>query len=140
MHGVNLQRNWISYETIYTNVDMKNSVIAVHLQWQRIEEVRASLSATEIHFLKRVSFFEENYQKMFKLFRRHSVVPKNKKWRILISLSQNKELRIKPFFTIFALKPESKYDSRSAKLATIFYRNEQAHFIVIIVVHICGMI
>ena len=39
MAGVKFQQNWISYKT-YTNVGMNNSVIAVHLQWQRIEELR----------------------------------------------------------------------------------------------------
>ena len=38
MHGVKLQESWVSYK-MYTNIDMKNSVKAVHLQWQRIEEL-----------------------------------------------------------------------------------------------------
>ena len=38
MDGVKLQKTRISCKT-YTNVDMKNSMIAMHLLWQRIEEL-----------------------------------------------------------------------------------------------------
>lgn len=57
MHGMNLQKSWISYKTIYANVDMKNSVVAVHAQWQ---SVSASISAAEMVFVNRLSFLEMN--------------------------------------------------------------------------------
>ena len=39
MYEVKLQKSWISYKPLYANADMKNSVIAVRLQWQRIEDL-----------------------------------------------------------------------------------------------------
>ena len=57
MHGMILQKSWISYKTIYANVDMKNSVVAVHAQWQ---SVSASISAAEMVFVNRLSFLEMN--------------------------------------------------------------------------------
>ena len=54
MQGVKLQKSWISYKT-YTNVDMKNSVIAVYLQWQRIAEIHRNT------FSEACIFFEINW-------------------------------------------------------------------------------
>lgn len=54
---MNLQKSWISYKTIYANVDMTNSVVAVHAQWQ---SVSASISAAEMLFVNRLSFLEMN--------------------------------------------------------------------------------
>ena len=57
MHGVKLQKSWISYKTVYANLDMKTCCPSLVTKNRR---VRASLSAAEIHFPKSVSFFEMN--------------------------------------------------------------------------------
>ena len=52
-----------------------------------------------------------------------------------------KELRIKPFSKIYALKPENKYDSRSAgRLATLFIEKNWLTLTFLIVAHIYGII
>ena len=48
--------------------------LAAHLQWQRI---RASLSATKIHFLERVPFFEMNRATIDRRYSNRSEVPKS---------------------------------------------------------------
>ena len=61
--------NWISYKTVYTNVDMKNLLCISSGKERR---VRASFSAAEIQFLKRVSCFEMNWANIVRRFSNRS--------------------------------------------------------------------
>ena len=54
MHGVKLQKSLISNKTYEKLGDCCTSPVAKN------QRVRASFSATKIHFLRRVSFFEMN--------------------------------------------------------------------------------
>ena len=59
------EANWISYKTVYTNVDMKN---LLYISSGIERRIRASFSAAEIQFLKRVSCFEMNWATIVRRF------------------------------------------------------------------------
>ena len=68
-------------------------------------------------------------------------LPKNKGERIFTVLTQNEELRIKPYFTIYALQPENKSDSLPAgRLATLFIKKNWLILTLPAVFHIYGII